>query len=92
MNYLKQLFKYILKTTIAKDISTLLHYKKTILFFLSSGGETKNFRRSLEAIDYAFSRTNYQLQKLSFRIHRRWWCRKIYIKANPCKAGQMWVF
>ena len=50
----------------------LLNYKtKTNIVFSSFNGEIKTFRSSLEAIDYDFARTNYQLKK-SPRLHRRW--------------------
>ena len=42
------------------------YYKETILAFSSCDGEIKAFNRSFEAIDFAFARTSYQLQKIIF--------------------------
>ena len=51
------------RTKIANDD---LYYKKN--FFSSFDGEAKFFKRSLEAINYAFPRTKYHLQKIIFQI------------------------
>ena len=58
------MLKNIKLTTIAKYISVIL--QQTFLVILICDGETEIFNRSSEAINFTFTHTNFQLQKIIF--------------------------
>ena len=78
------------QTTIAKDVSIIL--QKTILVFSSCGGEIKVFHRSLEAIDYAFARTNSQLQKTIFQNIQKVMVQQVFARMARCGYFDLFKF